>query len=92
MTTARLAGVVVFLTGIAVGIWAGEYSTADWWTLQRQVGQEEAAIARLQEEVESLAPIAEALETDPATQERVAREKFGMVRPGEILYQVEMER
>ncbi|MBI2537005.1 MAG: septum formation initiator family protein, partial [Gemmatimonadetes bacterium] len=31
----------------------------------------------------------EAIERDPATQERVARELFGMIRPGEILYRVE---
>jgi cell division protein FtsB len=28
------------------------------------------------------------MKTDPATQERVAREVFGMIRPGELLYQV----
>jgi cell division protein FtsB len=29
------------------------------------------------------------LEHDSATQERAAREKFGMIRDGEILYRVE---
>jgi len=28
------------------------------------------------------------LKTDPATQERYARELYGMIRPGETLYQV----
>jgi CheY-like chemotaxis protein len=32
--------------------------------------------------------VCQTLKSDPATQERVAREVFGMIRPGEILYQV----
>jgi len=49
---------------------------------------EQAAIARLRNELDSLARVEQALTTDPATQERVAREVYGMIRPGEILYQV----
>jgi cell division protein FtsB len=49
----------------------------------------EGAITRLRLEIDSLQKEAEALETDPAAQERVAREAFGMLRPGEILYRVE---
>ncbi len=78
--------------GVVFGLWGGEYSTADWWTLKRQVTQEREVITRLQAEVDSLVPVADALESDPATQESVAREKFGMVRPGEVMYQVEVER
>jgi cell division protein FtsB len=86
-----VAGALV-VGGVVFGLWGGEYSTADWWTLRRQVAHERDVIEQLETEVDSLTPMADALENDPATQEWVAREKFGMVRPGEVMYQVEVER
>ncbi len=82
------AGVLV-VGGVVFGVFGGEYSTLDWVTLRRQVAEERAAVAALAVENDSLRLVAEALEEDPWTQERVARERFGMLRPGEILYRVE---
>jgi cell division protein FtsB len=75
--------------GAVFGFAGGEYSTIDWWKLRQSVRQEEQAVARLRLEIDNLTEEAVALETDPATQERVAREALGMLRPGEILYRVE---
>ena len=77
------------LGGVAFGFAGGEYGTLDWWQLKRQLREEQAAVERLTAEIDSLRKEAEALERDPVTQERVAREAFGMLRPGEILYRVE---
>jgi cell division protein FtsB len=66
----------------------GDYGTGDLLALRRQAREERARISRLRHDVDSLARYDRALKTDPATQERVARELFGMIRPGEILYQV----
>jgi cell division protein FtsB len=74
---------------VAFGALGGEYGTLDWWQLKRQVRAERAAIEALKRELDSLRVEAEALERDPVTQERVAREQFGMIRPGEVLYRVE---
>jgi cell division protein FtsB len=82
---AGLAGAVVLL---ALAVWGGEYSTADWLTMRRQLADERDKVAGLQVEVDSLAKAAQELETNPAVQERVAREEFGMIRDGEILYRV----
>jgi cell division protein FtsB len=79
----------VIVGGIVFGLLGGEYSTFDWWKLKRSVSAGEGAITQLRLEIDSLQKEAEALETDPAAQERVAREAFGMLRPGEILYRVE---
>ena len=89
MSRARIAGVAIVLGGVAFGFAGGEYGTLDWWQLKRQLREEQAAIERLTAEIDSLRKEAEALERDPVTQERVAREAFGMLRPGEILYRVE---
>ncbi len=89
MKWTSIAALVVVVGGLAFGFWRGEYSTLDWWTLRKQVRAERQALGRLEIEIDSLSAWAELLETDPVTQERVAREKFGMLREGEILYRVE---
>ncbi len=83
-----LAGAVV-VGGLAFGYTGGEYSTGDWRTLRDNVAAEHAAATRLQIEIDSLRREADALETDPAAQERAARERFGMLRPGEMMYRIE---
>ena len=87
MTKRVLVGLVVLgMVGFAAE--GGEYGTLDLLRVRGRVRREQAAIARLRNELDSLARVEQALTTDPATQERVAREAYGMIRPGEILYQV----
>ncbi len=82
------------LGGLAVAVMAGfaveggEYGTLDLLKLKAQVRAERDSIVSLRTQVDSLSRFEKALQTDPATQERVAREVFGMIRPGELLYQV----
>ena len=88
MTRPRLAAIAgaVVLAGLAFQ--AGEYGTVDWLKLRGQLMQERRAVRDLEVELDSLARLARALETDPAAQERAAREQFGMIRRGEILYRL----
>ena len=65
-----------------------EYSTSNWLTLRRQLAEEQQAIGDLRIEIDSLSRLARALEADPAAQERAAREQFGLIRNGEILYRL----
>ncbi len=83
-----LAGAVA-VGGLAFGYAGGEYSTGDWRTLRDNVATERAVATRLQIDIASLRREADALESDPAAQERAARERFGMLRPGEIMYRIE---
>jgi cell division protein FtsB len=92
VTRPRLAGLAAAVALAALALWGGEYGTADWLTMRRQLGEERAAVAALRVELDSLAKLARDLETNPAVQERVAREQFGMIRDGEILYRVVPER
>ena len=89
MNWARVAGAGAVAGGLLFGFAGGEYGSLDWWQLKRQVRGERQVIERLEIAIDSLLRAAEALERDPATQERVAREAFGMLRPGETLYRVE---
>ena len=81
---AVLAGVVAALV---FAIQGGEYGTTD---LYRQRLRRQALLARidsLQRTVESLGRQKRSIESDPAVQERIAREEFGMVRgQKEMLY------
>jgi len=90
VTRGRVLAMVGVAGGLAFGLAGGEYATWDWWQLRRELGAERAAIDSLQTEIDSLETEVRLLERDPATQEREARERFGMLRPGEIMFQVEV--
>ena len=88
MTRTRVAGIAGGLGLLALAVWGGEYGTADWITIRRQLADERATVAALRIELDSLAKLANDLETNPIVQERVAREQFGVIRDGEVLYRV----
>ena len=85
------AGRKLLLGGVAAlalyyAVWGGQYSVFDLLTLKRDRLAAEEELARTRREVDSLRAAAARLEKDDATIERVARERFGMVREGEVLY------
>jgi len=84
----RLLALAAVLGLVAFALLGGEYSTFDWLTLRRQVAAERAAVRGLAAEVDSLERMLRQFESSAAEQERVAREDFGMIRDGEILYRL----
>ena len=88
MTRPMLAGIGGAVVLVLVAVLAGEYSTIDWLKVRSQLSQERDSVESLRAQVDSLARVARALENDPATQERAAREQFGLIRNGEILYRI----
>ena len=86
---AIVARVAVSILGLLVVGWAvqgGEYGTTDLLRQRGEIARERAAVDSLARIVDTLQTRRRLVETDPATQERIAREEFGMVRDGEILY------
>lgn len=92
MNRARLIGLGGGVALFLVAVFAGEYSTLDWLTLRSQLSEERDSVAALRASLDSLARVARALENDPAAQERAAREQFGLIRNGEILYRIVPDR
>ena len=88
VTRTRITGIAGGIALLVLAAWGGEYSTADWITIRRQREEERTKVAELRIEIDSLAKLAHDLETNPAVQERFAREQFGMIRDGEVLYRV----
>ena len=92
-----MAGKLLFwllvIGAIAFALHGGEYSSIDLWR-QRQIKQQLAAETdSLAREVDSLRREADAVLNDRATQERIAREQYGMVRGDkEILYRLGTSR
>jgi cell division protein FtsB len=76
------------LFGLYFALQGGEYGILDLQQIRRETVEESTAVARLQVLVDSLERVALAIERDPKMQERVARERFGMLKPGEFLYRL----
>ena len=55
---------------------------------QEEIRQTRDQIDKLNDENKSLADQVRALKTDPRAIERVAREKMGLARPGEMIYRL----
>ena len=65
----------------------GEYSTRDLFVLHSRTQRLTHDVDSLQRQVDSLGRFLRLVQSDSATQERIAREEFGMVRGDkEILY------
>jgi cell division protein FtsB len=81
-----LVGAAV-VAGAVFAVMGGEYSTFDLLRQRALVDSLQTEVAALERTVDSLAAWKTAIETDSATQERLARENFGMVRGDkELLY------
>lgn len=86
---ARLSRVVLPAALLLAGYYAvfgGEHSVLDVRRARAQRAAELAELARLEAENDSLRALVDSLESDPATLERLARERFGLIRDGEVLY------
>lgn len=76
------------LLGIAgyVAVFGGEYSWMDIRRLERQRKVQEQAAQATRDEVRRLRARADSLQHDSVALERIAREKYGLIRNGERLY------
>jgi cell division protein FtsB len=83
----QLGAVALVLFALWFAIDGGEFGTMDLVRQHRQEARISRAIDSLQRVVDSLRRYENAVEHDPTTQERIAREVFGMVRGDrELLY------
>jgi cell division protein FtsB len=88
VTPGRWAIIAGLAFALYFALQGGEYGTLDLLQLRRETAEEREKVARLQRMVDSLTAVALGIEKDPRVQERVARERFGMLRKGEFLYRL----
>jgi cell division protein FtsB len=78
---------VLIALAVFFALQGGEYSTRDLFLLRSRTQRLNHQVDSLQRHVDSLARYLRLVKGDSATQERIAREEFGMVRGDkEILY------
>ena len=79
---------VVAMLGLAIyfAIIGGEYTIFELKKLEKLERESTVELARTEAELDSLTEVAHELRSDPDAIERVARERYGMIRDGEILY------
>lgn len=85
---ARWLALAVLVLAALFAYHGGIFSTAGYRAMQAQAVASQVRVVRLKKEVDSLKAFADSLENDPAVQERVARENFGMLRPGELSFTI----
>ena len=76
------------LIGLAVyyAVFGGQYSVFEVRRTRTLIEAQTAELGRLHREIDSLRARTDSLETDSVALERLARERFGMIRDGEVLY------
>jgi len=83
----RIVLVVLVIGAAFFALQGGEYSTLDLWKQREFKKKLVIQTDSLERVVDSLRKEAHAVQTDRATQERIAREQYGMVKGDrEILY------
>jgi cell division protein FtsB len=78
------------LIGLSIyfALFGGEYSVFEVGRVRAERIEMEQRLVELERANDCLRAWAEALEADSATIERLARERYGMIRPGEVLYRI----
>ena len=82
----RLVVPGLLLMSAYYALFGGGYSVFDLYMARGGVEEEQLRLEQARMEIDSLLLELDRLENDPATIERVAREEYGMVREGELLY------
>ena len=83
----RVAGLIVIAGAVLFAVQGGEFTTLDLFRQKRRITRLTRTVDSLQRVDSALRVYDDKVEHDPATQERIAREVFGMVRGNkEILY------
>lgn len=80
---ALLAGAAYF------AFFGGEYNVLEVQRIRREYAAEQERSRQLEAEIARLRARVDSLESDSATIERIARERWGLIRPGERLYRFE---
>jgi cell division protein FtsB len=77
----------LFMIGAAYfALFGGDYGYFEVLRLERERRNEQSRLYQLQQELAQLRVHADSLERDPTAIERIARERYGLIREGERLY------
>ncbi|HEX7051676.1 MAG TPA: septum formation initiator family protein [Longimicrobiales bacterium] len=78
--------IAVLGAALYFALFGGEYGLLELRALDRQRRREALRLEELRHEVAGLRARADSLASDSATLERIARERYGLIKDGERLY------
>lgn len=84
-----VVGLILLAGAGYFAIFGGEYSLLEVQRIKRELALEQERLADAKAELERLRARVDSLMNDSATIVRIARERWGMIRPGERLYRFE---
>lgn len=84
-----LIGIALLGVALYFALFGGEYSFLELRRIRREMELESERLIEARRTIDSLRARVDSLENDSATIERVARERWGLIRPGERLYRFE---
>ena len=82
----RLVLSALIALSVYFALFGGEYSVFEVRRVRAERVELEERLVALEQTNDCLRAWAEALQSDSATIERLARERYGMIRAGEVLY------
>jgi cell division protein FtsB len=86
VTLKRLVVPAVFGLALYFALFGGEYSLLELRAIRAGAREDAAKLDDLKSRIDSLSAWADSLESDSVALERLARERYGMIRDGEVLY------
>ena len=79
---------LALLIALEVKLWAGEGGMREVWLLQRKLDEQKVENQKLKQRNEALAAEVQDLKNGKAAIEERARSEQGLIKPGEVFYQV----
>jgi cell division protein FtsB len=79
---------LILLIALELKLWAGEGGMRDVWRLEKQLAEQKQENLRLKQRNEKLAAEVEDLKSGKEAIEERARSELGLIKPGEVFYQV----
>ncbi|MGD1991476.1 MAG: cell division protein FtsB [Chromatiales bacterium] len=83
-----LAALAILFIYLQIRLWVGEGSLAEVTTLKHEISQQKSEIEKLKERNASLEAEVSSLKKDLDAVEERARSDLGMIREGEVYYQI----
>ncbi len=79
---------LLLLIALEIKLWAGAGGMREVWLLERRLAEQKEENQRLRQRNEALAAEVRDLKNGKAAIEERARSELGLIKPGEVFYQV----
>ena len=79
---------LILLIALQIKLWTGEGGMRDVWRLQQQLDAQKAENVKLKQRNEALSAEVQDLKSGKDAIEERARSELGLIKPGEVFYQV----